>query len=74
VPGDVQAELQAAGHEINQRARRSIQALGAGGEATAAAGREMLRLAAAETQREAEAMVRRAALRMLLMLDTPLLP
>jgi hypothetical protein len=34
----------------------------------------MLRLAAAETQREAEAMVRRAALRMLLMLDKPLLP
>jgi hypothetical protein len=64
VPADVQAELRVAGYEINRRARRAIEALAAGDEATAAAGREMLSVGGAESQRGAEAVVRRAARRM----------
>jgi hypothetical protein len=57
----VVAELALASHEVRERAVDAISRLAAGGDATSAAARQMLRLRAAATQREAEAAVRRAA-------------
>jgi hypothetical protein len=56
------AELALADHEVRERSADAISRLGAGGAATSAAARQMLRLRAAATQREAEAAVRRAAI------------
>jgi hypothetical protein len=55
------AELDLAEHEVRRRATDAISRLAAGGEVTAAAARQMVRLRAAESQRAAEAAVRRAA-------------
>lgn len=63
VAADMEAQLVAASHEIRTRAQSAIRQLLAGDEATAAAGRQMVRLGQASTQREAEAAVRRAAVR-----------
>jgi hypothetical protein len=57
----VVAELALAGYEVRERSADAISRLAAGGDATSAAARQMLRLRAATTQREAEAAVRRAA-------------
>lgn len=69
VPDGVAAELRVAGHEIQERARRAIDELATNDTATVAAGREMVRLAGAGSQREAEAAVRRVAIRMRHRLD-----
>lgn len=61
VQEDVVREWRTAGHEIRERARRAITTLGDGGDATAAAGREMVRLGQTANQRQAETRVRRAA-------------
>jgi hypothetical protein len=61
VMDDVLDEWQAAGHEIRERARRAIATLGEGGDATAAAAREMVQLGQAVSQRQAETRVRRVA-------------
>jgi hypothetical protein len=58
---DVVREWRAAGHEVQQRARTAIPALAAGGQATMAAGGEMVRLGQAGNQRQAEARVLRTA-------------
>jgi hypothetical protein len=60
-PDVVVAELNLAEHEVRRRARDAITKLVAGGEATAGAARQMVRLRTAESQRAAEAAVRRAA-------------
>lgn len=61
VGGDVVREWRMAGHEIRELARRAITTLGEGGDATAAAGREMIRLGQAASQRQAETRVRRVS-------------
>ncbi len=61
VGDDVVREWRAAGHEVQQRARAAIIALAAGGEATIAAGGEMVRLGQAGSQRQAEGRVLRTA-------------
>jgi hypothetical protein len=58
---DVLDEWRFAGREVRERGRRAIVALGAGGEATAAAAAEMVRLGQAANPRRAEAAVRRTA-------------
>jgi hypothetical protein len=69
VSDDVVREWRAAGHEVRQRVRAAITALGAGGEATVAAGGEMVRLGQASSQRQAETRVLRAAAAALKALD-----
>lgn len=61
VPNLVMADLDQAGHEVSKRALNAIAQLTAGDEATAAAARQMVSLGAADSQRAAEAAVRRAA-------------
>jgi hypothetical protein len=61
VRDDVIREWRIAGHEIRERGRRAITALSDGGDATAAAAREMVRLGEAESQRQAETRVQRVA-------------
>lgn len=68
-PDAVADDLATAGYEVRRRALDAISQLAAGDEATAAAGRQMVRLSVAESQRLAEAAVRRAAVRMLRELD-----
>jgi hypothetical protein len=60
-PDVVVAELSLADHEVRRRASDAISQLAAGDDATAAAARQLVRLRAAESQRAAEAAVRRAA-------------
>jgi hypothetical protein len=60
-PDVVVAELKVAEHEVRRRASDAISRLAPGDEATAAAGRQMVRLRTGESQRAAEAAVRRAA-------------
>jgi hypothetical protein len=57
------ADVPSAGYEVKARARRAIQQLAAGGDATAAAARELLRTGEADTQRAAEDEVLRTAAR-----------
>jgi len=59
----VVAEMASAEHEVRQRAGDAISQLAAGDEVTAAAARQMVRLSTADSQRTAEAAVRRAAVR-----------
>ncbi len=61
VPDLIVADLEAAGHEVSLRALDAITQLAAGGDATAAAARQMVSLGTADSQRAAEAVVRRAA-------------
>jgi hypothetical protein len=61
VMDDVVGEWQAAGREIRKRALRAITTLGEGGDATAAAARELVQLGHAVSQRQAETRVRRVA-------------
>lgn len=68
-PDVVAADLVTAGYEVRRRALDAISQLAAGDEATAAAGRQMVRLNVADSQRLAEAAVRRAAVRMQRKLD-----
>jgi hypothetical protein len=58
---DVVAEFRVAEHEVRQRVQDAIVQLTAGGDATAAAARQMVRLRTASSQRRGEAAVRRAA-------------
>lgn len=69
VPDAVAADLVTAGYEVRRRALDAISQLAAGGDATAAAARQMVRLDVADSQRLAEATVRRAAVRMQRRLD-----
>jgi hypothetical protein len=71
VPGDVATYLEIAEHEVRQRAADAIAQLAAGGDATIAAARQMVRLQTAESQRTAEAAVRRAAVRLQRELHSP---
>ena len=64
VPAAVAAEFEAAEYEVRQRVLNAISELTAGERATIGAARQMVRLDAAESQREAEAAVRRAAARL----------
>jgi hypothetical protein len=59
----VVADLEVAEYEVRTRALDAIAQLAAGGEATAAAARQMVRLRTADSQRTAEAAIRRAASR-----------
>lgn len=59
----VVAELMLAEHEVRQRAIDAISQLATDDETTAAAARQMVRLRTADSQRAAEAVVRRAAVR-----------
>jgi hypothetical protein len=61
VRDDLIREWRIAGHEIREHGRRAITALSDGGDATAAAAREMVRLGEAESQRQAETRVQRVA-------------
>jgi hypothetical protein len=61
VPHAIIDELAVATHEVRQRAVDAAEQLASGGEATQAAARQAVRLRAADTQRRAEAQVRRAA-------------
>jgi hypothetical protein len=61
--GSVVSDWAAAEYEVRQRARDAIAQLAEGDAATAAAGRQLVRLGQAASQREAEAAVRRAAAR-----------
>jgi hypothetical protein len=61
VGDDVVREWRAAGHEVRQRGRAAVAALAAGGEATMAAGGEIVRLGQARSQRQAEGRVLRVA-------------
>jgi hypothetical protein len=63
VPDAVVNDLAVAGYEVEKRASRAIAQLADGGGATQAAARQMVRLRAVDTQREGEAAVRRAAVR-----------
>ncbi len=65
----VVAELKLADHEVRRRAIDAISQLAAGDEVTVAAARQMVRLRTAESQRAAEAAVRRAAVRIQQRLD-----
>jgi hypothetical protein len=69
VPNSLVDELRVAGHEVRHRAADAIAQLAAGANATAAAGRQMVRLGDSSTQRVAEAEVRRAASRIQRTLD-----
>ncbi len=69
VPDEVVAELRTAEWEVQQRAGKAVALLSADPDAVAAAGRQMVRLGGAPTQRQAEARVRRAAMRMARRLD-----
>jgi hypothetical protein len=68
-PDVVAADLATAGYEVRRRVRDAVAQLAAGDEATAAAGRQMVRLDVADSRRLAEAAVRRAAVRMQRRLD-----
>jgi hypothetical protein len=59
----VVAELGLAEPEVRRRAAEAISQLSSGDEVTVAAARQMMRLRTAESQRAAEAAVRRAAVR-----------
>jgi hypothetical protein len=61
---DVSAEYAVAEYEVRSRVSRAIEALAAGGDATAAAGRQIVRAGQAANQRAAEAAVRTAARRL----------
>ena len=63
VPDRVVDDMMVGGYEVRTRASDAIDQLAGGGHATQAAGRQIVRLRAADTQREAEAAVRRAAAR-----------
>jgi hypothetical protein len=63
-PETLVEELARADYEVRTRAADAVFRLAAGGDATAAAGRQMVRLRTTASQREAEAAVRRAAVRM----------
>lgn len=60
---DLVAEVARAEYEVRARVRRALDRLASGGEETAAAARQSVRLGEAATQREAEAAIRRAATR-----------
>jgi len=60
---DLAADYARAEYEVRARVRRALNELGAGGDATVAAARQSVRLGEAETQRQAEAAVRRASVR-----------
>jgi len=64
VPDDVVAELGVAQYEVRRRAHHAIDALASGENATAAAARELVQLGGTTTMREAEAVVRRSAIRL----------
>ena len=64
VPDHVVAELRTAEWEVRERASKAIALLSSDPDAIAAAGRQLVQLGGAPTQREAEARVRRAATRM----------
>jgi hypothetical protein len=66
---DVLAGLEVAEYEVRRRAARAIDRLAGGGDETAAAGRQMMRLDPSLTQRRAEAAVRRSARRLQRRLD-----
>lgn len=70
VPEDVATDLHVAEHEVRQRAADAIAQLAAGGDATIAAARQLVRLQTADSQRAGEAGVRRAAIQMQRRLDT----
>jgi hypothetical protein len=63
VPDVLVAEFAVASYEVRQRASDAVAQLVSGGHATQAAARQMVRLRAARTQREAEAAIRRSAMR-----------
>jgi hypothetical protein len=63
LPDTVLSDITAGGAEVRTRAAHAVDQLAAGGNATQAAARQMVRLRDASTQREAEAAVRRAAAR-----------
>jgi hypothetical protein len=69
IPGDVAADLGVARYEVRRRARSAIDALAAGQDATVAAARELVHLGSVATMREAEAAVRRSAIRLQRRLD-----
>ncbi len=58
---NVRAELAIAGHEVRQRAHTAVDELASGDAGTAAAARELVNLGSADTQRQAETTVQRAA-------------
>jgi hypothetical protein len=60
---EVSVQLENASYEVRRRAESAIRQLSDGGDATAAAARQMVQLGQASTQREGETAVRRAALR-----------
>lgn len=60
----VLTDLQTADYEVRHGGSSAVSLLAAGNNATAAAARQMLLLRTADSQREAEAAVRRAALRL----------
>jgi hypothetical protein len=64
VPEEVVATMATAEYEVTTRANDAITQLASGGNATAAAGRQLVALGGAATQRGAEAIVKRAALAM----------
>jgi hypothetical protein len=64
VAEDVLSGLRVAEYEVRVRSARAIDQLASGGDATVAAGRQMVRLGSAPTQRSAEAAVRRSARRL----------
>jgi len=61
VPGELLDDMPRASYEVRQRAQGAVELLADGGEATAAAARQMVLTGEADTQREAEAAVRRTA-------------
>jgi hypothetical protein len=65
VPETSLAELGMAGYEVRTRALWAASMLAEGGKATIAATRQMVRLRTADSQRAAEAAVRRDAARVL---------
>jgi hypothetical protein len=69
VPDTIAEEFVSAEYELRTRARDAIAQLAGGGIATQAAAREMVRLRVEQSQRIAEANVRRAANRMIIRLD-----
>jgi hypothetical protein len=69
IPEELMADLTRAEHEVRSRATDALEQLGAGEAATIAAARQMVRLGDANSQRSAEASVRRAAGRALRMVQ-----
>lgn len=63
LPEAVLGDMTVGGHELRTRAVDAVDQLAAGGNATQAAARQIVRLRDIDTQREAEAAVRRAAVR-----------